>query len=191
MIIKLSYTIINAWANRKYEDSVSMYLGKGFPPTPAMELGKLKHEIWANYIRENKALPEELGGDKLTDPLCEIKYQKLIPLGKYKILLRGMPDCTDITDGYEFKCGLTPVSIYMRGLQLDYYKLLVPSLKTGIYIAFNPYSQRFAKGIKYLNDSNAENALEHIITYGGELIDYLESQRLLVDYTKDYEQSRV
>jgi len=33
-----------------------------------------------------------------------------------------------------------------------------------------------------LTEDNAENALNHIITYGGEMIQYLESNRLLKNY---------
>jgi hypothetical protein len=40
----------------------------------------------------------------------------------------------------------------------------------------------FTSGIKFLGQKEAENALEHIITYGGEIIDYLQSQKLLKDY---------
>lgn len=189
MIIKLSYSILNAWSNKRFEDAVNMYLGTPLPKTAPMELGSLKHEQWQKYIEEFKELPADLGGGKLTNPVCEQKYQKLIPLGKYQILLRGAPDCTDGADGYEFKCGMTPISTYMGGLQLDYYKLLCPELTTGIYIAHNPYAKRYTKGIKYLSEENAEKALNHIITMGGEMIDYMQSQKLLVDYTKKYEES--
>lgn len=190
--VKLSYTILNTWASHQFEQAVSMYLGKDLPATPAMELGKLKHEIWADYIIKNKCLPNEIGGGTLIEPVAEQKYEKLLPMGdKYQILLRGAPDCTDshptnlYPNGeviYEFKVGMTSPTSYVDTLQLDYYKLLCPKAHTGIYLCFNPYANVFTKGIKFLSDANAEQALEHIITFGGEIIEYLASQRFLINY---------
>ena len=42
--VKLSYSILNAWSGGYYEDAIAYYLGKDIPPTPEMELGRLKHE---------------------------------------------------------------------------------------------------------------------------------------------------
>ena len=182
MIVKLSYSILNAWATGHQEDAVGMYLGKGLAATPAMELGKLKHSIWERYIKENGSLPEELGGGGLVSPVSEQKYEKSIPLGKYTILLRGIIDCTDGNKLIDFKCGLGTPTSYVDTMQLDYYKILYPEAIEGIYLCFNPYNDTYTKGVKFLSQQNAENALEHIITYGGEMIDYLASQKLLVDY---------
>lgn len=161
---------------------MAQYLGKPLIPTPAMELGKVKHAIWEQYINQNKSLHPELGGDLLINPLAEQKYEREIPLGPYTILLRGVIDCTDGNRIIDFKCGMGSPTSYVDTMQLDYYKLLYPEGTEGMYICFNPYTETFTKGVKFLSLNNAENALEHIITYGGEMIDYLESQRLLVDY---------
>lgn len=191
--IKLSHSILSAWSSGKYEDAVAMYLGKGIPVTPAMELGSLKHKIWANYIQANKKLPPELGGDELKAPIVEQKWQKFIPFSEgYQILLRGVIDLEDDNVLVDHKCGLgSPVS-YLDGEQLDYYKLLRPDATLGKYLCHNPYKcdasctpdnhQCFQVGVKFLTDENAERALEHIITFGGEMIQYLEVNKLLIDY---------
>lgn len=191
--IKLSYSILNSWSQGKFEDAVGMYLGKGLPTTPAMELGKLKHKIWANYIQENKRLPDELGSKELNNPIVEQKYEKLIPFSdEYQILIRGIIDLEDDNTLTDHKCGLSTPSQYLDTLQLDYYKLLRPEAKTGQYICHNPYKcdascsednhNCYTVGIKFLNRDNAEKALEHILTYGGEIIQYLEANKLIQDY---------
>lgn len=182
MTIKLSYSILNAWMQGRFEESVAQYLGKPFPATPQMELGKLKHEIWQRYIDDNKALPLELGGGLLQNPLTERKYEKLIPLGKYDILFRGVIDLESNNILEDFKCGFGKPSTYLGGWQLDAYKLLRPDAVEGRYRCFNPYTDTYTVGVKYLSDENAERALENIVTYGGELIDYLASQKLLIEY---------
>lgn len=191
--IKLSHSILSAWSSGKWEDAVGMYLGKGIPVTPAMELGKLKHKIWANYIQEHKQLPPELGGHDLHQPIVEQKWQKLIPFSdEYQILLRGIIDLEDDNVLIDHKCGLSTPSQYLDSLQLDYYKLLRPEAKEGRYICHNPYKcdanckgdehSCYQVGVKFLDDTNAEHALEHILTYGGEMIQYLEVNKLIIDY---------
>lgn len=182
MTIKLSYTILNNWKQGRFEEAVAQYLGKPIIATPAMELGKVKHSLWEQYINKTGSLPEELGGGRLTAPITEQKYEKLIPLGKYNILVRGVIDLEELATITDFKVGLTPPSTYLNGWQLDMYKLLRPEAKVGRIICFNPYTNTYSVGIKFLSSKQAENALENIITYGSELIDYLASQRLLRDY---------
>lgn len=191
--IKLSYSILSQWSQGNFEEAIGQYLGKSLPATPAMELGKLKHKIWANHIQKFGSLPLELGGNDLHQPIVEQKWQKLIPFSdNYQILLRGIIDLEDDGILTDHKCGLSTPSQYLDSLQLDYYKLLRPEATEGRYICHNPYKcdascsednhNCYTVGIKFLDKSNAEQALEHIITYGGELIQYLEANKLIKDY---------
>lgn len=181
--VKLSFSILNAWSQYREEDAVSYYLGKKLPTTPQIELGKAKHKLWGDYTFKNKVMHPELGEEKLISPIVEQKFQKIIPMGsEYQILLRGIPDLLDAPTVYEFKCGATPAAQYLDQLQADYYKLLIPELKVAIYKCFNPYTNMTETGIKYLSRYNAENALEHVITFGGEMIDYLAANNLIIDF---------
>lgn len=191
--IKLSHSILSAWSSGKFEEAIGQYLGKSLPATPAMELGKLKHKIWANHIQKFGSLPLELGGNDLHQPIVEQKWQKLIPFSdNYQILLRGIIDLEDDGILTDHKCGLSTPSAYLDSLQLDYYKLLRPEAHTGVYRCHNPYKcdanckddehSCFQVGVKFLDDSNAERALEHILTFGGEMIEYLEANKLFIDY---------
>lgn len=181
--IKLSYSILSAWQQGKWEDAVAMYRGKDLPSTPYMELGKTKHKQWEAYTNKTGELHPELGGGKLKNPITERKYSKVIPFSdEYQILFRGVLDLEYDDVLVDYKCGRTMPSNYIDGWQLDAYKLLRPNGRIGKYLCFNPYSETLAVGVKYLNDGNAEFALENIITYGGELIDYLVANRLIIDF---------
>lgn len=198
--VKLSYSILNAWSSGKYEDAIAMYLGKDIPENPYLELGKLMHEKWASHILKSGTMPPELGGQPLINPIVEQKYQKIIPMGaELQILLRGVIDleCEEPIGiiVQDHKCGIGKSSSYVDSLQLDYYKLLRPRVTLGRYACHNPYKcevlcqekklekhQCFGYGIKFLKKENAENALNHIQTYGGEIIEYLLANRLLKDY---------
>lgn len=181
--IKLSYSILSAWEKQRFEDAIGMYLGKDLPATPYMELGKIKHKQWADFTQKHKAIHEEVGGEMLSNPIVEQKYQKILPFsGDIQILWRGVIDLEDENILDDYKCGQTPPSNYIDGWQLDSYKLLRPQAKLGKYRCYNPYTKELKIGVKYLHQSNAEKALENILTFGGELIDYLQTNRLLRDY---------
>jgi hypothetical protein len=181
-LVKLSYSILNTWKQARFEEAVAQYLGKPLIPTPAMELGKVKHKVWEQHINKYQELPEDLGRAQLIAPRAEQKYEKVIPLGKHQILFRGVIDLEDNDIITDFKCGLGEPAAYLDTWQLDAYKLLRPNAKEGRYICYNPYRDTYKVGVKFLSDLNAELALENIITFGSEMIDYLSSQRLLIDY---------
>lgn len=181
--VKLSFSILNAWANNRWEDAVAMYLGKGIVETPELQLGKLKHEIWADEVMNTKCLPKDFGGKKLSDPIVEQKYEYIVPFSDdIQILLRGVPDTMDGEIIYEYKCGATQASQYVDSMQVPYYLLFNPHAKEGHYLCFNPYTNDYSIGVKFLDGKTIDNVLEHIISNGGELIDYLQSQKLLKDY---------
>lgn len=180
---KLSHSILSAWANHQYEQAIGLYLGKPLPATAAMELGSLKDQQWSIYVDTHKRMPDELGGEPLDNPITQQKYQKLLPFSdNIQILLRGVPDIVSGTTIIDTKCGMTTANGYIDRMQLSYYKLLLPKATLGVYVCFNPYLNTYSKGIKFLDETDAEAAYEHIVTYGGELIDYLQANRLLKDY---------
>lgn len=187
--VKLSHSILSAWAQGKQEDAIGMYMGKDIPATPAMELGKAMDQLWNIYIEKHHRRPEELGGGELTDPVTQQKYRKIIPFNdEYQILISGVPDLVHGEGGTiidEHKCGRTPATDYVHRFQLDYYKLLIPEATMGVYRCYNPYLKSLTVGVKFLDDSNAERALNHIITYGGEMIEYLASQKLIKNFKEE------
>lgn len=182
-ILKLSHTIISLWKEGRYEEAVGIYVGKPFVSTPAMDLGKLYDQKWNEYIEKTGELPEELGGGKLVNPQVQKKYQVILPLSdEYEILLRGVPDLTERETITDFKCGRTEANQYVGKMQLDYYSLFIPEAKVGRYLCFNPYTNRLTVGIKFLNQENRENAINEIVTYGGEILQYLLANKLFINY---------
>lgn len=187
--LKLSYSILNTWSKGKFDEAVGQYLGKPMPATPHMEFGKIKHEIWSNYASTHKKLHPELGSDALFDPVVETKYQRLLPLNEeYQILLRGIPDvydCPPHLNGeriIELKTGLGTATSYVDEMQLPYMKLLRPNAILGEYHCYNQYFGKLTKAVRYLDDTDADLALNHIYTYGGELLQYLLANKLFIDY---------
>jgi hypothetical protein len=184
--LKLSHSIISQWKEGKYEEAIGQYLGKPFPATPAMELGSLYDKKWSKYIEDTGELPPELGGGKLTNPRVQIKYAVRLPLSEeYEILLRGVPDLTEDTAITDFKCGRTEANSYVGKMQLDYYALFKPQATVGRYICFNPYKNTKTVGIKFLTQENRDNAINEIVTYGADILQYLLANKLFIDYKEN------
>lgn len=181
--IKLSYSILNAWSSGSQENAIGMYLGKSIPDTPALELGRLKHKEWEIYTRSTNRIAEELGGDELTEPILETKYQRYLDFNdNYQLLIRGVLDVETDNIGIDYKCGKTSPSAYLDSKQAEVYKVLRPNIEQFIYICYNPYTKEVKRGLKYLTDKSLEDGLNYIYTYAGEIINYLESQKLIIDY---------
>jgi hypothetical protein len=181
--VKLSFSILSAWEKGRWESAVGMYLGKDLPSTLYMDLGKVKHQQWADYTMRTGRMHPELGGDEFKQPIVEQKYEKRIPFSDdIEILIRGIIDVEDDNVLIDYKCGRSTPSSYVDGWQLDLYKLLRPKATLGKYICHNPYTNENSRGIKFLDESNAQHALDNIITWGSEIIDYLQSHKLLIDY---------
>lgn len=182
-ILKLSHTIISMWQEGKYEEAIGIYIGKPFISTPAMDLGKLYDKKWSDYIEKTNELPEELGGGLLDHPEVQKKYQVIIPFNEeYEILLRGIPDMTEPKMITDFKCGRTESNQYVQKRQLDYYSLFKPEATVGRYLCFNPYTKGLTVGIKFLTKETRENAINDIITTGGEILQYLLANKLFINY---------
>lgn len=189
--VKLSHTTLSAWAKGNYEDAVAYYLGKGVPSTPQMELGSLKHDEWAKHIEQHKTIPDELGGGTLVDPIVEQFYGTAVPFtDDIQIYLIGRFDCVDNGIVYDWKCGQSLPSSHTNGHQLGYYQTILKAndveVHEGRFVCFNPITKQHKVGVQYLTDKTLDAALEHIMTFGGELINYLQTQKLLKDYDPDW-----
>jgi hypothetical protein len=51
-----------------------------------------------------------------------------------------------------------------------------------VYVVWNRYTTSHEVGVNFLSKANAEAALEHVLTFGLEMVEYLEAQKLLKNY---------
>lgn len=183
MLIKLSHSILAAWAQGRYDQALAYYLGREIPKTPQMELGQVKDQLWSAHAIKTKSRHPELGGGKLSNPIVQQKYEREIKLSdNYTILFRGVIDEEDGDTLTDYKLGWAEPSYYLSGYQLDCYHLLRPATKLGQYLCSNPYTQELKVGVKYFTESTKDRALEFILTNATEFISYGESQKILRDY---------
>lgn len=182
---KVSHSILSNWRAGRFEEAVGMYLGKDLPATPAMELGSLYDKKWTAEIEKTGCMPLELGGEPLDNPRTQTKYQLVLPFSEeYQMLLRGVLDIDEPKRITDLKCGRTTATGYMKNgvTQLDYYSLFKKDATEGHFVCFNPYTMDVTRGIKFFDHKTREGAIEDILTYGGEMLDYLLSNRLFKNY---------
>ena len=185
--IKVSYTILSAWSQGRYEDAIKYLFKLEVIQTPAMKVGQEYHKSWENEIQRTKKLPEVFGSKKLINPSPE-QYIK-VDVNDW-LILSGKIDCYDKPTIYEFKTGRQTSEDVIRSKQAGVYGVLSTLNKqyadrAEIY-CYNQYLKNDNKSmsIVYLTDKVLEDSLNWIETLAGEIKEYCEQNELFKKYTQ-------
>ena len=186
--IKVSYTILNAWAQGRYEDAIKYFFRLDVIQTPAMLEGQKYHKAWEEEIKKTKKLPEVFGAKQLINPSPE-QYIK-VNINDW-LILSGKIDCYDKPTIYEFKTGIQTSEDVARSKQPGVYAVLSTLNKQYADRAeihcFNQKVKNDNKSmsIVYLTDKVLEDALNWIETLSGEIRNYLEQNKLFEKYSQN------
>ena len=175
--IRVSYSILSAWARGDIERAIAPYIGQEVEPTEAMVAGKRLHEQWEKEVRRTKRLPKIFGGRKLEAPKLEFATKKVRKLNDWCIL-SGVLDVKDGTTAIDYKTGRTPANDYVNSRQHECYQVLYPEIKRFEYYCKNQHMHRsdpnqITVGVVYLNKRTLEDGLNWILTMAAELREYL------------------
>jgi len=176
MKYRLSYTTLSRWERGESDTAIASYLGKPHPyPTPVMELGKAKHELWEREIKKTAQIPQELGGGRLRAPITERKHERLIDVGDgHQIELVGVIDLEANGTLYDWKVSIRNVNAFAGSWQKQYYKLLIPEAKRFEFRAYNPILETYGIAVCYLTDKDIDEGLEKVISLSTDFIATLE-----------------
>jgi hypothetical protein len=186
--IKVSYTILNAWEQGRYEDAIKYLFKLGVIQTPAMKAGQDFHKSWENEIAKTKKLPEVFGSKKLINPSPEQYLQAQI---NDWLTLSGKIDCYDKPTIYEFKTGKQTSEDVIRSKQPGVYAVLATLNKlyadrAEIY-CYNQYVKKDNKtmSIIYLTNKVLEDALNWVETLARDLLNYCIQNNLFNKYSQN------
>jgi len=183
--IKVSYTILNAWAQGRYDDAIKYFFKLEVIQTPAMLEGSRYHKEWENEIQKTKKLPEIFGSKQLVKPSPE-QYIK-VDVNPW-LVLSGKIDCYDKPTIYEFKTGRQTSDDVIRSKQPGVYGVLSTLNKqyadrAEIY-CYNQHTKEKTMAIVYITDKLLKDSLEWVETIAGEMRNYLDQNDLFNKFTQ-------
>lgn len=184
---KVSYTILNAWSQGRYEDAIKYFFKLDVVQTPQMLEGFRYHKAWEDEIRKTGCLPAIFGGKKLNKPLPE-QYIK-VPINDW-LTLSGKIDCYDNPTIIEFKTGRQSSEDIARSHQVGVYGVLSTlnnqfADRAEIY-CFNQYLKvdPVSMSIVHITDQVLSNSLNWIETIASEMRNYIEQNNLFAKYSQ-------
>lgn len=185
--IKVSYSILNAWASGKYEDAIKYFFRLPVPASPAMIEGRDYHKRWEEEITKNKKLPDIFGSKQLINPQPE-QYIK-VDISDW-LILSGKIDCYDKPTIYEFKTGRQTSQDIVRSKQVGVYGVLATLNKQYVDRAeiycFNQHRKVDNKSMSIvkITDKLLEDSFNWIETVAGEMRNYIDQNKLFEQYSQ-------
>ena len=175
--IRVSYSILNAWARGDIDQATAPYRGAVAPTTEAMEFGKKMHEEWERETSATRCLPKVFGGRRLQAPELELGTKKVVKLTDWCVV-SGVLDVRDGELGIDYKTGKSTASDYANSKQHKVYQILYPKLKRFEYYCLNQHlhrsdNDRITVSVVYLTQKTLTDGIEWVLTMSAELREYL------------------
>lgn len=182
--IRVSYSILSAWARGDFDRAVAPFVGGIVPGTEAMEDGKRYHEKWEAETLKTGNLPQIFGGHKLNRAKLEMSTKKEIWVTDW-CQLSGILDVQDFPEylagysrGIDYKRSKSTATTWANGYQHKVYQILYPKLRRFEYRVFDPTAipedpDRVTVAIIHLSDQTLQDGVEWVLTHASALMDYL------------------
>lgn len=180
--IRLSYTLIDTWLKGDKDKAIEVYLHIPRPTSAAMERGTMFDKYTKGYVVENKALPPELGGKKMVQPVAPFamsaSYNDLIDL-------KGEVDVWNSEEFIEVKCAEAMDSAqYLSTLQLPFYFLMAELsfnkvVQYGTVYRFDPAHKKYDTSTLYKTPRVIQKMKDVIDKVGPEMHTYFTDQGII------------
>lgn len=179
---RASYSYLKLWTEGRWEEAIKAYFKLDRFISRAMAEGSDYHNEWEAYINKHKALPPELGGLKLNNPICEEKL--VIPMYDWLDLVVKL-DCYDSPIVHEFKTGSLESSDYARTYQPAVYAVGMVLLNRPVQFVdihhYNQYTKNRTYSRIVVTEKLLADAVNWIEAVGSEMHAYFVENDL---YTK-------
>lgn len=188
---RASFSVLDAWAKKDYEQAVRLYFKLDCFENEAMRQGKEFHNYWEKETKETGCLPEIFGGMKLKNPKTELKM--VVSVNDWLDFV-GVIDCYDNPTIYEYKTGISSSSSYARSKQIGLYGILGTLM--GLYVEkaeilhYNQYSKLSDVSIVWLTDKVLRDAYDWLETHASEMHNYLLENDLYNKLSKKDEEGK-
>lgn len=176
-MIRLSYSILSAWANGFYDQAINSYLHLSMEKTPEMIAGIQMHQAWEREAKQTGNLPVIFGGRKLDSPLFEKDAKKERQINDW-LLLVGVPDVLESTNGVEYKYSGSPSNEWSGKQQHLVMQILYPQLKTYEFYCQDPYTREVTMSLVHLNKESLKEGLTWLLTHAKKFKQYVEENNI-------------
>ena len=156
--IRLSHSLISLWEKSDIQGAVDMYFHLNRKETPQMSEGKRFHEEIAENIKTYNTLPDYM----------EFKGKFLTPKPEFEITvpyneicdIKGVFDCLDEPNLYEFKTGVSDSLEWARTGQIPLYFLICEIANINVDFAYLIRHNQYEKKTDYAIIHNSERLRE-------------------------------
>lgn len=180
--IRASYSLLHAWQEGRINDALLSYFHVPHPTPYNYINGRKWDEYCQEYIKNHSSLPPEWGGDKLNDPVVQLKLN---------VPYNALCSLTVVYDAYskndelldELKSGHSmSANQYSRTYQLPLYFLAAKIAKLPIQkarvIRYNPKVDKQDRAILYNAKHLVAKAQNYLDTLVPEIYEYFDSNNL-------------
>jgi len=179
--IRISYSLISLWEKGDTQGVIDTYFHVDKKASRQMEEGKKFHQEIADHLTKFNLLPSYIQfGGKFTVPKPE---QELIVDYSEIATIKGVIDCLDEPNLYEFKTGVTDSLEWSRTQQIPLYFLICELAKvnvdTAYLIRYNQYAKETDYTIIHNNKRLVEQARNVVDTVSPEIHKFFMDQGLL------------
>lgn len=180
--MRVSYSILSAWARGDYDRAVAPFVGVEMEATDAMLEGRKLHEQWEAEAKKTGKLPKVFGGGSFSSdkPVFEKDTKRVVQINDW-LTLSGVLDVLDGVIGVDYKSGTTPSNAYANSFQHKVYKILYPKLQTFYYIAHNQHNNTQSFSIAHLSDKSLVEGIEWVLTHASDLRAHLEQNNISLE----------
>lgn len=180
--LRLSYSLLNLWSTRRFDEAIKLYLRLPIPTTPQLEDGKKFHKEWADSINKTKELKIGRSTFKFNTPTTE--HEQIVSYSN-EFNLKGIFDCLDKPLLWEFKTGTTSTADYARSYQIPFYFLIAElagiEIEAGYLYHYDQYKKDGELIIIHNSKSLVDDARNFVDSLAPEILLYFKEKKVLLD----------
>ena len=179
--IRLSYSLISLWERGDIQGAIDTYFHSSKKGTQQMEDGRATHKEIAEYLEKFNCLPDYMNfSGHFTIP--KVEHAVTVPYNEI-IDLKGVFDCLEEPNLYEWKTGVSDSLEWARTWQLPLYFLICEiakvDVKTAYLIRYNQYQKQSDMVVVHNSTKLRDKARNIVDSLGYEIWQYFSEQGLI------------
>lgn len=182
--LRLSYSLMETWERGDVKGTIDCYFHVDKKTTKQMEDGKRIHKDIGEYILRYNNLPDYMNFN-YTFTIPEVEKEVIVPYNEM-LDIKGVFDCLNLPDLFEFKTGVSNSLEWTRTRQIPLYFLIAElngiredTLEKAFLIRYNQYENKSDFSVVHNSKRLRDEARNFCDTVGPEIHSFFEKEGLL------------